>query len=564
MTTRKRKAQEDQQNPLPISQTLARRSPRKADYLRPKKTLRIALSGDVHVTQLELDIIDTPEFQRLRRIRQLGMTHLVYPTALHTRFDHALGTLEMVGRMLRAIGENPKSDELAEYYFTDEQEALARLYALLHDVTHVPFSHTIEDELSLFIRHDKNADRIAHFLGRESSIGRLMRERLGEDIYKRFTAIFHWDPNSGKPLPHHDEFIFDLVSNTVSADLLDYLARDSYFCNLDLTLEYRFLFFLYLAEDGEGCRRPFIRLWKKGGEPRDDTLTDLARLMYARYLLAERVYFHHTKLVTGAMLGRALLEAKLAGEITEPALWKETDESLLVRLEQSAAPVASRLARALSSRDLHKELKAYRGADFDAIQQRNHDYNARGHALGLLLDPETRRRIENEFAEEIDGEPGDVLLYCLPEDETNFKYADVNILWEGTAQRLSKVEHAMTTPQLDLTIKAHKRLWGVRLMVSPAIKADPRRAEMLVAAGDLEFLCPPAHQERKRLEFLSKLVHHRLVAGNYDIPPSAVQFEKQLLGAATELSQLARDRAPWSARLAAVLRKHFGDGADRA
>src|SRR5712664_2217045 len=76
------------------------------DFLRPKKTMQIAVSGGVLVTDLERRIIDTPDFQRLRGIRQLGLAYFVYPTALHTRFDHSLGTLHMATRMVHAIREN--------------------------------------------------------------------------------------------------------------------------------------------------------------------------------------------------------------------------------------------------------------------------------------------------------------------------------------------------------------------------------------------------------------------------------------------------------------------------
>jgi len=74
--------------------------------LKFDKTIRIAVSGDVLITKLERDIIDTEDFQRLRRIRQLGTVNYVYPSALHTRFDHSLGTLAMADQMMVAIDQN--------------------------------------------------------------------------------------------------------------------------------------------------------------------------------------------------------------------------------------------------------------------------------------------------------------------------------------------------------------------------------------------------------------------------------------------------------------------------
>src|SRR5205823_4722916 len=78
----------------------------KRDPLKPHKTIRIAPTGDIRVTMLEVDLVDTDAFQRLRGIRQLGTTNLVYPTAVHTRFDHALGTLAMAAQIVSAIRAN--------------------------------------------------------------------------------------------------------------------------------------------------------------------------------------------------------------------------------------------------------------------------------------------------------------------------------------------------------------------------------------------------------------------------------------------------------------------------
>lgn len=273
--------------------------------MRFDKTFRIAVSGDVLITELERKIIDTRDFQRLRGVRQLGTVSLVYPTALHTRFHHCIGTLAMAERMVHAITSNTSSlDE--ERRITEVQRVLTRLYALLHDIAHVPFGHTVEDELKLFERHDENPARLFRFVGPESEIGTLI-QTLGQDTYNRFMAIYLWDDNPKvreerlkdpkwrslarwMEIKSDDVFIHDIVSNTVCADLLDYLLRDNYFCNLGIALEYRFLNFLYLhVPEGstDNRRRVFVRLWKgHKNKPRRDTLTDLARLLEARYMVA--------------------------------------------------------------------------------------------------------------------------------------------------------------------------------------------------------------------------------------------------------------------------------------
>ena len=140
-----------------------------------KCTIRIAVTGDVLLTAAEAAVIDAEDFQRLRGVRQLGTVNFVFPTALHTRFDHSLGTLARADEMVLAIATNAKSSE-EERRISLEQRKLARMYALLHDIPHVPFGHTIEDEMQLFQRHDKNPARIERFLGPESEVAKIIKK----------------------------------------------------------------------------------------------------------------------------------------------------------------------------------------------------------------------------------------------------------------------------------------------------------------------------------------------------------------------------------------------------
>ena len=432
------------------------------DILKFDKTFRIAVTGDVFLLKEERLIVDTPHFQRLRGVRQLGTVNAIYPTALHTRFDHSLGTLAMADRMVMAIAQNPGSVD-NEKAITKSQRLLARLYALLHDITHIPFGHTIEDELGLYERHDKNPTRINHFLGPESPIGKIIVSTYEEQgghqgFYDRFMSIFLWHPDyrerqqrrtsrKWSSLKKHlhmnddDLFIHDIVSNTVCADLLDYIRRDSYFCNLQIDLEYRFLHYLYLkcpeessvsgdSDETHGKRRVFIRLWKRGKNiPRRDILTDLTRLLEARYMIAERAYFHHAKLVTSAMIGRAIQESTLytspgLGNREDHRLYDHSDDTLLMEVVRSEKDVSSKrsnlpmLGSRLRNRNLHKIIYKFEQKAFDEVQEKDHKRQFRNEAMEMLADPRSRRDIENMMAAEIGAPPGSVLIYAPPtEDE---------------------------------------------------------------------------------------------------------------------------------------------------
>src|SRR5213596_1932785 len=133
------------------------------------KLIRDAVHGDIEMSSLEVELMDTPEFQRLRGIKQLGTAYLVFPSAVHTRFEHSLGTSWMAYRILQAVRRTEA--------ISQDEERLIRVSALLHDVTHIPFGHTLEDERRVLPRHDEDSARSQYFF-HDSSIGRIL-ERAG-------------------------------------------------------------------------------------------------------------------------------------------------------------------------------------------------------------------------------------------------------------------------------------------------------------------------------------------------------------------------------------------------
>ena len=149
-----------------------------------------------------LQVIEHPYFQRQRRIKQLGLTYLVYPGAMHTRFSHMLGALNLMGRALEVLRQ--KGVEI-----TDEECRGAKLAILLHDIGHGPFSHTSERVL-VDVPHEE--------------ITLLMMRRINDEMHGALdTAIEIFADR----YPKH--FLHQLVSSQLDMDRLDYLGRDSYF-----------------------------------------------------------------------------------------------------------------------------------------------------------------------------------------------------------------------------------------------------------------------------------------------------------------------------------------------
>ena len=149
-----------------------------------------------------LQVIDHPYFQRQRRIKQLGLTYLVYPGAMHTRFSHMLGALNLMGRALEVLKQ--KGVEI-----TDEECRGAKLAILLHDIGHGPFSHTSERVL-VDVPHEE--------------ITLLMMQRINVEMKGALDVAIEIFANR-----YHKHFLHQLVSSQLDMDRLDYLGRDSFF-----------------------------------------------------------------------------------------------------------------------------------------------------------------------------------------------------------------------------------------------------------------------------------------------------------------------------------------------
>ena len=163
----------------------------------------------IRLTNTERKIIDTPVFQRLRRIKQLSGAHLTYPGAQHTRFEHSLGVMHiasMAGTSLESKGITTKDDV-----------SNLRLAALLHDIGHGPFSHLFEEVLQR--KNKKTHEQIGKQIILNTEIGDIISENGFDKKLIQNLAM-----GEGKL-----QFMNEIVSGALSADMMDYLLRDGYF-----------------------------------------------------------------------------------------------------------------------------------------------------------------------------------------------------------------------------------------------------------------------------------------------------------------------------------------------
>lgn len=341
--------------------------------------IRDPIHGDIELNRLELQVIDTAEFQRLRHIKQLGTASLVYPGCTHTRFDHSLGVLAAACRILDALvdkGERISADDAQ----------VVRLAALVHDVSHIPFGHTFEDERRVYPRHD-TPRRLRHFLTK-GELGRaLAATGLADEVIETLVEPKDWRGQ--------------IVSGTLDADLLDYLRRDAYFAGLSQDYDDR-IYRYFCIEDGQLA----VDLTKKGLE-RHDARSEIVHLLRLRYFLTERVYFHHAKVIAGAMISKSLELATERG-VVESDLYDKGDETLLDFLCERGGEGACRLIDGVRSRKLLK--RAY-VRTYDEVTPHEQTRLVRTYHPSI----EARQGLEQAIADAVGAHADNIIVYCPPQ-----------------------------------------------------------------------------------------------------------------------------------------------------
>ncbi len=398
-----------------------------------EKVIRDPIWGDLVLSaEPEMRLVDTPEFQRLRGIKQLGAASLVYPGAHHTRFEHSLGTTHVAGRILDAL-------ERTGHPVDARDRAAVRVAALLHDITHIPFGHTFEDERRIFGRHDTPA-RTARFL-ESGELGRRLRASGLEELVKPILKV--------GDLPPERRWLRDVVSGTVCADLLDYLARDAFHCGIAARWDER-VFRTFAVEGG----RLAINAEKRG-ILRQDVLTEVVNLLRLRYTLSERVYFHHGKVAAGAMVSKAV-ECAVGDGLKLDDLFGLRDEGLLGMLATRFGKnrtLRKTLDRFLA-RDLHKRCYVLTAA-IDPARRRE---------LTELYHQDRARRERDEAALEktLKLDPGDVIIYC-PSEKMQLKEAKIPVrLGDGHCRPLAE----LGIREMEVLHAKHRELWKLYVFIA--------------------------------------------------------------------------------------------------
>jgi HD superfamily phosphohydrolase len=243
------------------------------NYSNKRKIVNDPIYGFVSIPyKIIFDLIEHPYFQRLRRIKQLGLTNLVYPGALHTRFHHAIGAMHLMGEAIEEI--RAKGHDISD----DEAKAVT-IAILLHDIGHGPFSHSLEHSIVSNISHEE--------------ISELFMDKLNEEFNGELTLAIKIFQNK-----YSKKFLHQLVSSQLDVDRLDYLQRDSFYTGVSegVISADRIIKMLNVVNNQ-------LVIEAKG-------IYSIEKFIIARRLMYWQVYLHKTVLCAENLLVNILKRAK--------------------------------------------------------------------------------------------------------------------------------------------------------------------------------------------------------------------------------------------------------------
>ena len=347
------------------------------------KTVRDPIHRNIELDDLALELIDTPQVQRLRRIKQLGFSFLVYPGANHCRFEHSLGVFHLAKLV---------SDKLR----LESREHLMAA-SLLHDVGHGPFSHTVEElgREHLGHRHEEVMETLL-----KSEVSDVLRDHS-------------LDPEAVAGLIKGEGIMGQVLNSQLDVDRMDYLLRDSHYTGV----AYGLIEPLRLI--GEIRARGQILLVNQKGLPAAE------QLLVSRYLMYPAVYYHHVSRIAASMFIKSFREMISDGRITPGEMLAMDDYEAVAILKSSKGFSRDMIERILNRRLFKRAL--YIGID----------------SFGKRYEQDHQDDLENEIAGLSGIDPGEVIV-DFPKNPSA-EESKTNVLYEGEIKPLIEVSRLVST-----------------------------------------------------------------------------------------------------------------------
>lgn len=339
--------------------------------------------GYIRFTKVEKEVIDSPTFQRLRRIKQLACADLTYPGAIHTRFIHSLGTMYISG----LIGNHLMEKD----YLTEDDVQKLRLAGLLHDVGHGPFSHVYEEILDRYanLTHEDVGEKII----RETEIGDVLEKYGYSKIELSKLAVGRLDEEK--------KFLNQIIAGHFSSDIMDYLLRDSYFAGVEYGRfdVYRLVKSLDLIENQLAADY-------------SGAFGVLEAYIISRIEMFNVVYFHRTVRAANVMLARAMdfahEELGLCPFTSLEEFLKLDDYKVMLDLESLKNERKDNLIRAYRIYLNLRERRLFKST-YELILHQRDDF-----FTNLINKVTIRKKIESEIGEEAKIDP-DYIVIDVPQ-----------------------------------------------------------------------------------------------------------------------------------------------------
>jgi HD superfamily phosphohydrolase len=399
--------------------------------LNKKKIINDPVYGFITIpSALVYDLISHPYFQRLRYIKQLGMTHLVYPGAIHTRFHHALGAMHLMSLALEVLRNKG-------HYISAEEEEAATIAILLHDIGHGPFSHALEHTVVNGISHE--------------DISKLMMDKLNDEFDGRLTAAINVFKGN-----YHRNFFCQLISGQLDLDRMDYLNRDSFFTGVSegvISFD-RIIKMFNIVDDN-------LVIEEKG-------IYSIEKFLIARRLMYWQVYLHKTVIAAEQLLVKILERAKelasggsvlfatpalqhfLQNDITELNFFE--DENHLLQFSK------------LDDQDIYAAVKVWESHEDLILSKLCRMLNSRNlYKVEISNTPPPADRIERlaiQTALALNLEEDDVAYFVFTDTIRNRAYnagnSNINILMKNNELvDIAKASDLSNLESLDKTVKKH-------------------------------------------------------------------------------------------------------------
>lgn len=425
--------------------------------------IRDPIHGLIRLTDQEISIIDTPPFQRLRRIKQLALANLVYPGALHTRFEHSLGTLHIADRIMSTL-------DIREQ-LCDNDIVIVRLAALLHDIGHGPFSHVSEYLLDDYYQPPAGTPGI-----REK-----IHEKLTVDI------IYH-EPSIAEKLSHEQREAIcqmirgsnrrdmkrDIVSSDLDADKIDYLLRDAYYAGVK-----------YGVIDSDKIIDSF-RSFSSGSETflsiDESGIFAVEQLILAKHHMTQQVYSHRIRVITDYMIVRGLRLAIEDGldEIKELYSYdgsedfysnyiEYSDERIFDVILKSDFERSRRIFDHLHSRRLYKQIMGLRLTPLyvpDAI--------VRSRLINLTQ--EDKSNLEIELSTQLECEPWEVIVEV--KNVKNPAYQAPGVLEPEAILIVDRVGGRKSMKEYEELVSGELPSFNTLYVIAPCQLASANRAKL--------------------------------------------------------------------------------------